>query len=296
MGGGVAIYVENNLKLRVREDLITDFESISIELEIKYVKPIVVTTVYRPPGSCVELFHKIETELITKIDAENKKCIFTGDMNCDMLKPRDNDNKNLKRIYNNYHFKQLITEPTRVTSDTSTIIDHISTNKPDRVLTSGIIPCGISDHDAVFSVRGLRLPKFRRTSKNVTVRKFKKFDLSSFRSSLSKINFNSIKLITSDPNQIWFLWKTMFLDVLNKHAPVDSIKIIGNNLPNITSEVRQMARQRDFLRKKANQTGSKYLRQAFQHVKKRVTYKVRKLRSEYYLKKIKENEGDLKGT
>ena len=87
-GGGVAIYVENNLKFPVREDLITDFESISIELEIKYVKPIVVTTVYRPPGSCVELFHKIETELISKIDAENKECIFTEDMNCDLLKPR----------------------------------------------------------------------------------------------------------------------------------------------------------------------------------------------------------------
>ena len=47
---------------------------------------------------------------------------------------------------------------------------------------------------------------------------------------------------------------------------------------------------------KKRPTGSKYLRQAFQHIKKRVTYKVRKLRSEYYLKKIKENEGDLKGT
>ena len=168
------------------------------------------------------------------------------------------------------------------------------TNKPDRVLTSGIIPCIISDHDAVFVVIGLRLPKFKSTSKNVTVGKFKKFDLSSFRSDLSKINFNSIKLITPDSNQMWFLWKTMFLDVLNKHAPVDSIK--GNNLPYITSEVRQMARQHDFLQKKANRTGSKYLCQAFQHIKKRVTYKVRKLRSEYYLKKIKENEGDLKGT
>ena len=42
MGGGVAIYVENYLKFRVREDLITDFEVISIELGMKYVKPIVV--------------------------------------------------------------------------------------------------------------------------------------------------------------------------------------------------------------------------------------------------------------
>ena len=89
----------------------------------------------------------------------------------------------------------------------------------------------------------------------------------------------------------------MFLDVLNKHAAVAGIEIKGNNLAYITSEVGgQMARQRDFLRKKANQTGSKYLHQAFQHIKKRVTYKVRELRSECCLKKIKENEGDLKGT
>ena len=86
-------------------------------------------------------------------------------MNCDLLKPKDNDTKNLKLIYNNYHFKQLITEPTRVTSDTSTIIDHISTNKPDRVLTSSIIPCGISDHGAVSLVRGMRVPKFTITLK-----------------------------------------------------------------------------------------------------------------------------------
>ena len=62
-------------------------------------------------------------------------------------------------------------------------------------------------------------------------------------------------------------------DVLNKHVPVDSIKIKGNNLPYITSEVRLMARQRDFLRKKTDQTGSKYLRQAFQHIKKNLLTK-----------------------
>ena len=46
--------------------------------------------------------------------------------------------------------------------------------------------------------------------------------------------------------------KLFFLDVLNKHAPIDNIKIKGNNLPYITAEVRQLARERDFLRKKQN--------------------------------------------
>ena len=60
---------------------------------------------------------------------------------------------------------------------------------------------------------------------------------------------------------------TVFLDVLNKHAPIGNIKIKGNNLLYITAEVRQLARQRDFLRKKANETGFKYLKQAFQQIK-----------------------------
>ena len=80
---------------------------------------------------------------------------------------------------------------------------------------------------------------------------------------------------------MWLLWKTFFLDVLNKLAPTDNIKIKGNNLPYITAKIRQLARQR-FCEKKANKTGSKYLRQAFQQIMDRVTYKLRSLRSEYY--------------
>ena len=158
----------------------------------------------------------------------------------------------------------------------------MATNRPKCIASSGVIHCDISDHDAVYAVRTMRIPRSKGISKRVTVRKFKNFDLPAFRSELNKVNFNHIKTLASDPNEMWLFWKTFFLDVLNEHAPVDNIKIKGNNLPYITAEVRQLARQRDFLRKKANKTGSKYLRQSFQH---RVTYKLRSLRSEYYSKK-----------
>ena len=36
-------------------------------------------------------------------------------------------------------------EPTMTTSTTSTIIDHIMTNRPDVVSSSGVKPCGISE-------------------------------------------------------------------------------------------------------------------------------------------------------
>ena len=48
-----------------------------------------------------------------------------------------------------------------------------------------------------------------------------------------------------------------------------------------------MMRQRDYLRSKASNTGSKYLRQAFQHLCNKVDYTLRKLKSDYYTKRLR---------
>ena len=64
----------------------------------------------------------------------------------------------------------------------------------------------------------------------------------------------------------------------------------------MTTEVRRLIRQRNFLRKKANRTGSNYLRQASQRLTHEVTCVLRKLRSDYYSKQIEENSGDIERT
>ena len=53
---------------------------------------------------------------------------------------------------------QLIKEPTRTTSDTKTLIDHIIVNRTDMVLDSGVIPFGINDHDAIYITKNMRRP------------------------------------------------------------------------------------------------------------------------------------------
>ena len=113
-------------------------------------------------------------------------------------------------------------------------------------------------------------------SKFITVRKCKNFNQNAFLSELREIKYDEIKNVTGDPNGMWLIWKTWFLDVLNKHAPVSDITIKGTSLPYITMEIRQMIRQRDYLRKMADKTGSPYLRQAFQQIRNRVTYSIRK--------------------
>ena len=78
----------------------------------------------------------------------------------------------------------------------------------------------------------------------------------------------------------------MFLDLLDKHAPITKIKLKVNNLPYVTLEMRRLTRTRDHLKIKANQSASKYLHQAFQQIRNKVTHGIRKLR---FLLSLKED-------
>ena len=52
--------------------------------------------------------------------------------------------------YNSYNCLELITKPTRITTTSSTLIDHIYTNFPATKLTPGILINDLSDHLPVF--------------------------------------------------------------------------------------------------------------------------------------------------
>ena len=58
-------------------------------------------------------------------------------------------------------------------AETNTLTYYIVTNKKDNVADSGIIPCGIGDHDLVYIIRHARLPKIKKDPKIVTVRSTK---------------------------------------------------------------------------------------------------------------------------
>ena len=204
-----------------------------------------------------------------------------------------NDTRNLKQILEIYGFSQVIKDPTRTTLDSKTIIDHIITNRTDLVRNCGVVHCGINDHDAVFLQKNMRKPKLKLSSKTITARNYKHFDRAAFLNDIKMTHFDQIKSYTSDANEMWALWKKLFLDILNKHAPTMYFKIKGKNMPYITSDLKQMIRQRDYLKAKALKTGSKILHQAFHQIRAKVYYTFNKIRTEYCTKKLNETKGDM---
>ena len=284
-GGGVTIYVHKSIRFKKRADLgMIELEIITIELNMPFVKLIILTTIYHP-----ESLNKIES-LVSKIVSKKKEFILLGDLNCDLLSETISKTKHLVHIYNAYGLTQVIKETTRTTAETNTLIDHIVTNKNDNIPDSGIIPCGISDHDLVEIIRHARIPKNKKDPKIVTVRSHKNLNIYPLIKDLNELPFELMRASAGNSNDLWSNWKPFFLDILSKHAPVKTRQVKRDNLPNVMAEVKSMMRQRDYLRGKANKTGSKYLQQAFQHLHNRVNYTLRKLKSDYYRKKSEDNK------
>ena len=152
-GGGVCTYVRTNLNYRIRNDLNNDLlECLFVEISKPRSTPFLVGTWYRPPSSPPNLFSEFEN-VIAKIDAENKELYLLGDINCNLLPEAITVNSSyLINIFDIYGLSQLITEPTRVTPDSKTLIDLCITNSPEKVTNSGVIHLGISDHSLVFFV------------------------------------------------------------------------------------------------------------------------------------------------
>ena len=121
-GGGVAIYIKDNINYIRRTDLENNkLENIVIEIIINKSKNVLITTYYRPPNTSKYLttnYNEHFEESLSLYCSESKEIILLGDLNVDYLKPRDN--KEIKAILQQKGFTQIIKEATRITKDSKT--------------------------------------------------------------------------------------------------------------------------------------------------------------------------------
>ncbi len=98
--------------------------------------------VYRPPCSQISWYDDFERELIKGL-SENDNIVLLGDFNIDYLKPLP---LKWSDIITTYDFHQMVTDPTRVTATSVTLIDHIYCTNPTSVIDVIVPPHAMSDH------------------------------------------------------------------------------------------------------------------------------------------------------
>ena len=218
-GGGVCIYIRSSINYKARPDLGADnIEALCIEILKPNSRPFAVISCYRPPNSNVDQFFYDFSYLIKQLDNEDKELFILGDLNCNYLaKQADYPTNKLTLLSEELQLTQLITEPTRITENSRTLIDVILTNSYNRVVDSGVLHLGISDHSLIYVIRKISIPS-KTKPVMTTVRQFKIFDAITFKEDLEKQAWVDVS-DHDNPNDMWIHWKHMFLNVADKHAP-----------------------------------------------------------------------------
>jgi hypothetical protein len=157
--GGVAMYIRNTIKFKLREDLGCfyegEFESICIETCGGKETSSIIGEIYRIPNTnAQESLQRYET-VLNQLNKCNKQVIIGTDQNFDYLKiDTDKITGNLFDTFLASDLILTITKPTRVTQNSATLIDNIYVKNINPSLHSGIICTNVSDHFPVFCFMG----------------------------------------------------------------------------------------------------------------------------------------------
>ena len=96
--------------------------------------------------------------------------------------------KNYIDLCFSHSLHQLIMEPTRTTEHTKTLIDHILTNSPEKVIQSSVIEMGLSHHELVHCSRKTSLLKLNENYE-ISIRSMKNYSDEIFVDKLRSIKF-----------------------------------------------------------------------------------------------------------
>ena len=133
-----------------------------------------MVTWYRPTKSSLELFDKFEL-FLKKIDGKYKEIYVLGDMNCNFQSnPMENHTKHILDIIINYQLTQIITDSTRVSNSSKTLIDVFITNSSKSIISSGVYPLSNNDHNSIYAIRKIGMPKGK--PRYIDCCNFKNFD------------------------------------------------------------------------------------------------------------------------
>lgn len=156
-GGGVGMYVRNDLEftditaLYSFED--TVFECLLVEINLKNKSNIIVASLYRPPGTDLNIFTNGIPSFLMQFDKrKNKKLIIAGDFNVNLINYESHQTTNdfVNHMLSHSLFP-TISRPTRVTDTSSTLIDNIFSDCFDKVTSACVIYEDFSDHFPTFT-------------------------------------------------------------------------------------------------------------------------------------------------
>ena len=137
-----------------------------------------------------------------------------GDLNLNRLQPDQREGKILLDLEEIHGFKCLISEPTRVMQNQSSLLDVMLTNKPELFRESGIYNPELSDHCMIYGVVKEKAVQYR--NKIVQVRSYKNLDEERLKEDLSVAPWHVGEVFDSLDGR-YACWDTLLNSIVNEH-------------------------------------------------------------------------------
>ena len=242
-GGGVILYYRKSINCKRKCDIeISNIETLWAEITLPNAKPFLICSVYRPPSSTSDWIDLFEEEL-SIAQTPGLEVIIMGDFNLDLSM---NTNRKWLNLIELFDLSQLISQPTRVTETSSTIIDHGYTSHPENISESFVSHYSISDHFPVCFSRKINNKISKSDHITTSYRSFKTFNEDAFINDLSGDLNNFTVSPQSDINDDLMIWYSIFLKHLDHHAPYKTKRVKSKKLPDwYNDEIAATRKRRD---------------------------------------------------
>lgn len=247
-GGGLITYVDN--KYKVDDKLHAHLNCCNQHLEAQVLelrrenhKRAIIVNLYRPPSGNQQIFIEQLSDIVLGVKNQRYHDLyFTGDLNLDHTNNKMNEiTKDLIALLKANGLTQVITDPTRKTKSSATILDVIYI-KTTKNIQSKIIPTSVSDHYLVVSTVYLDYKVPPKTT--ITGRSYKKYSKDLAREYYSRQRTDLIYQY-NDVNVIWSNLSKYIKNCANTLCPVKQMTI-NSNKPNwITTELIEMINEKN---------------------------------------------------
>nr|CAH7734072.1 unnamed protein product [Callosobruchus chinensis] len=240
-GGGLCIYVKSKYMTTKIDSLNETIGQLWIQVIVNKEKW-VIGTVYRPPSQDASHFLSVFEDSLGIVSVSSDVIICAGDLNINLYDMNSVHTSNLNCIFDTFHLLQVINAPTRITSNTATLIDLLMTSSDLSVLDCGTINTELSDHQLIYCF--LKKQGITNPLKNIIVRDYKNPDIGRFQYDLARVPFFGIYDTESIDQKVSIL-ENNIIKLFNVHAPLKYVRCTKSHAPWLTDVIKIRIKIRD---------------------------------------------------
>ena len=302
MGGGVALLIKSEVNYVVRKDysvFVDGFESLFIEIPKSLTsnnRAVVIGVIYRPPGGAIEDFNSKLVDIASKLKLEDKLIYLAGDFNINLLNADSHQpTSDFLDVMYSASFFPLINRPTRVTSQSATLIDNIFTNDILNMSHfNGIFVSDITDHYPIFSINSGIIQKSEASL--IKRRDINTGSIRTFEDSLSSTNWDMV-LNNDDAETSFKLFYETFTRKYNECFPLKYSKIgYTNRKPWLTDGLKLAIKTKNKLFQVMRKNPTPINTQNYKTYKFFLTKLLRKQERDYFNSLLEKYKSNLKKT